>query len=598
LGISAPWRRGLSRATRHYRSLFTLPQRPVMILLRLVVGSLFGLSLSFQPEGLLYGVLWMTLPSLASDILTFYVAGGDRILRLRRIMALALFADFLWLCSVSVGRLATLLGLGSKAVLISYAMGFSAAASSRFMVLRAVSPLAIPRTVVLTVTHPSLCLLATSLSYPLGSETLVYVAASLPFMMASVWVFLSRVDSVAKPALGYGSLELFRAFAADWMEDQGEPLEKVFDQIAVAGEARLGLVSFSDADAESAVMVIPYVHAGPFKNVGSSLLTSLIQERLQRSASCPVAVFHGTSGHEKDVATRDEMERIIEALGPGLTLRFDDLKATSMVRLTQGRAKVACQRLNNIGLLAVTLAPSSMEDLPEEVGSTVATYGKTLGFDAVFVIDAHNSVGETEPVLSDEDIDAVITASKMALRAVKEGPLLPATVGAFYVTPNGFTVEQGMGRGGITAVVITVPGQAAAYVAIDGNNMVSNLRERILTRLNDLGVSIGEVFTSDTHEVNATITGRGYHPIGEAIDNDALVELVERSVCEALADRKNVGMGWKEVVVENVRFLGPKNVDLFAAVTDAAIAEAKRAAAVLFPTAAVAALALLLALPI
>ncbi|MEM2904825.1 MAG: DUF2070 family protein [Candidatus Bathyarchaeia archaeon] len=596
MGIYAPWRHGLSRATRHYRSLFTLPKGPLTVILRLVVGSLFGLAMSFHPDGFLYGLLWMTLPSLASDIFAFYLARGDSILRLRRIMVLTLFADFLWLCSASVGRLAAVLNLGERALFIMYALGFSSAASLRFVALRAVSTMKTLRTLSATLIHPGLSLAVTWLSYPLAPWAVTYVVASLPLMMASVWAFLSRVDSVAKPVLGYGSLELFRAFVADWVEDEGEPLERVFHRLAVPGETRVGLISFS-ADAATAAMVIPYVHAGPFKNIGSSRLTTAIEGKLQQAANCPIAVFHGTAGHEKNVATRAETERIVAALEPAVSLGLEDLKATFMVRVTEGKAKVACQRLNNIGLVAVTLAPSSMEDLPEEVGSTIAAYGKALGFDAVFVIDAHNSLRESEAALSDEDIEAVTAAAKRALQAVKEEPLLPATVGAYSLKPTQFTVEQGMGSGGITTIAISVPGQTAAYVTIDGNNMVSNLREKILNRLADLEVSAGEVFTSDTHEVNATITGRGYHAVGEAIDHDALTGLVERSVREALANRKPARMAWKEVKIEGVKFLGGENVGLFTGVTDAAIAEAKRAALTLFPLAITASLALLLTLP-
>ena len=37
-----------------------------------------------------------------------------------------------------------------------------------------------------------------------------------------------------------------------------------------------------------------------------------------------------------------------------------------------------------------------------------------------------------------------------------------------------------MGTGGITAIVVEVEKQKTAYVIIDGNNMIPNLREKIL----------------------------------------------------------------------------------------------------------------------
>jgi len=65
--------------------------------------------------------------------------------------------------------------------------------------------------------------------------------------------------------------------------------------------------------------------------------------------------------------------------------------------------------------------------------------------------------------------------------------------------------------------------------------MVSNLRERILKNIIELGVPDGEILTTDTHVVNATITGLGYHPVGEVIDNEKLIAYANAAVGEPLA---------------------------------------------------------------
>jgi putative membrane protein len=55
------------------------------------------------------------------------------------------------------------------------------------------------------------------------------------------------------------------------------------------------------------------------------------------------------------------------------------------------------------------------------------------------------------------------------------------------IVPNEFTVHDGMGSGGISVIVVEVDDQKVAYVTIDGNNMVSGLREKILASLKELG---------------------------------------------------------------------------------------------------------------
>ena len=85
-----------------------------------------------------------------------------------------------------------------------------------------------------------------------------------------------------------------------------------------------------------------------------------------------------------------------------------------------------------------------------------------------------------------------------------------------------------MGPGGITAIVVQVENQKTAYIVIDGNNMIPGLREKILDALATLGFDASEVFTTDTHAVTASITGRrGYHPVGEVMDQTVLIRYIE-----------------------------------------------------------------------
>ena len=53
-------------------------------------------------------------------------------------------------------------------------------------------------------------------------------------------------------------------------------------------------------------------------------------------------------------------------------------------------------------------------------------------------------------------------------------------VGGASVYPKEFTLQMGMGAGGITALVVKVENQKTAYIVIDGNNMIPDLREKIL----------------------------------------------------------------------------------------------------------------------
>jgi predicted neutral ceramidase superfamily lipid hydrolase len=82
-------------------------------------------------------------------------------------------------------------------------------------------------------------------------------------------------------------------------------------------------------------------------------------------------------------------------------------------------------------------------------------------------------------------------------------------------------------------MAIETSGQTFAYISIDGNNMVKDLREAVLDEVRTLGFSDGEVLTSDTHMVNGIVPARlGYYPVGAAVPREALLEEI-RAACQA-----------------------------------------------------------------
>ena len=132
--------------------------------------------------------------------------------------------------------------------------------------------------------------------------------------------------------------------------------------------------------------------------------------------------------------------------------------------------------------------------------------------------------------------------------------------------------------------MVRVGGQKAAYVTVDGNNMVAGLREKILQSLREAGIAEGEVLTTDSHEVaGLVVTGRGYHPVGEAIDQDALVGHIRRAAEAAEADLEPVEASSRVVTVPGVRVIGGQRIEDVCLVADEAIRRSKRLAASLFP---------------
>jgi putative membrane protein len=199
-----------------------------------------------------------------------------------------------------------------------------------------------------------------------------------------------------------------------------------------------------------------------------------------------------------------------------------------------------------------------MEDIPKEVGLEIIKRGKTLGVKDVIVVDAHNSAGSSKDLsfLSEEMLNDIIVVSENAVKKALKEEKLPFKVGVAKIQPSEFSVKEGIGPAGIVALTVVVDEQKVAYLIIDGNNMVSGLREKILRELSDI-VSDGEIMTTDTHVVNAIVNiDRGYHTVGEVVDIKKLIYYIREGVSNSLKKLDSTTTAYKIVEVRDVKSLG------------------------------------------
>jgi putative membrane protein len=125
--------------------------------------------------------------------------------------------------------------------------------------------------------------------------------------------------------------------------------------------------------------------------------------------------------------------------------------------------------------------------------------------------------------------------------------------------------------------VVEVENQKTAYIIIDGNNMIPGLRETILDKLVGLGFDSSEVFTTDTHSVTASVTGRrGYHPVGEVMDHKLLINYISEVVKKAEANSEASNSGYIHFIVPQVRVIGEERLKSVTTLVDKAILKAKQ----------------------
>jgi putative membrane protein len=225
--------------------------------------------------------------------------------------------------------------------------------------------------------------------------------------------------------------------------------------------------------------------------------------------------------------------------------------------------------------LSFTLAPKTTEDLPQELGRIVSEEAAKYGLNGAMVVNTHNSL--TDIVDTEEHLDELKTAATKCLQKAVTLPTKQFKIGSASVFPKEFSLKAGMGTGGITAIVAEVEKQKTAYIVIDGNNMIPGLREKIIAALTSKGFVDSEVFTTDTHAVSGLSTGRrGYHPVGEVINNELLIQYICEVAKKADTNLEFSKAGYLRFVVPNVRVIGEARLKSITLLVDKAIQKAKQ----------------------
>ena len=575
----------INKAVKHYASLFFLPTfKKALFAIAILCIGIVGLSTFalFQSVDGLINSLFFGISLFAVTILVDYVISKivlrDPIYVLRRTVALSLFGWLFWLFFIILGvALGTMFNFWWWIKLCL--LGFAAVLTLRFVVFLATSSVGILRRLLASLLQPFLCVIAFMVFWTrLASNNPLRV---LPFLLispiacyASAFMFIFIIDRLGQRIYGVPSLPIFRAFMLNWVVALNAPFEELLEKLGENEDVEVSFLKF-DSSKPKAAIIVPLVHPGPFKNIGSSLLPSMLKREFEKKFSCDACVPLGILGHELDLASQAQNHKIIDQVIASAEFEASADKATPFVKVTDGGVTAVCQVFGKTAFLSFTLAPKTTEDLPQELGRVVREEAEKCGLDCAVVVNAHNSIDDTESM--EESLEALRAVASNCLKKAVSLPSKPFEVGAATVFPKEFSLKDGMGPGGITAIVVKVAEQKSAYVVIDGNNMISGLREKILSALASIGFDESEVFTTDTHAVSAVVLGRrGYHPVGEVMNHETLIGYITEVAKAAVASLESCRAGCNRVVVPEVRVIGQARLESLSLLVDTALKKAKQ----------------------
>ncbi|WP_128477529.1 DUF2070 family protein [Halorussus pelagicus] len=578
------------------RYIFRAPRWYASVTFALLIAAVAGVGAfdsQFVLEDAWQGVFFIGVPTVAASLLTTPVdrwLGGQ--LTYSRSSLLALTCEVVIVAIMAAaGAIAELTShLGQQFVFDALIVGVASVFALRLLVVMAVSR----RSVLIAVIPASIQTAAAALLFFIYSGTMKYLYVGggplieILFMRAdeappelgvivpvdfallaimcliygfAVWAFVQFIDRPWKRSLGVSVLDFVRGFIGHIAEGTNE-LEGFFEDIGEEAVVPVTVLAFRSADSgtEKARFVLPMIHPGPMGEIGGGNLPKRVAESAEGIAFPP----HATAGHDFNLVTEHEVETLIETADEAFeNIEYHDT-ATPAIRVQEGDAKLVGQAFGGDALLVATYSPEFADDVEYAVGLSAAAEARSAGVEDVMLVDAHNcnnglqgpDLGHVYPG-SERSFDMMQAAGETGDR-LAETEQAPVRMGVAWDATD-WTPLDGIGPLGVRVSILEVGDHRTAYVLVDGNNMEPGLRDRIVARLTGEQEGVGEtdsaaaadgaplpaideaeVMTTDTHIVNQV---EASNQVGESIDQDELVAVIDRLVGKAADDLEPVEAG-------------------------------------------------------
>jgi putative membrane protein len=395
-----------------------------------------------------------------------------------------------------------------------------------------------------------------------------YIPVSISLIVASLVVhYIYRAVSVPfERDLGINGPQLLRAFGHDYLANNPEPFEKILTKIATVQDVPVEIIIFRDDEGPVACGVIQYVHPGPFRDIGSSNLPSVIIKHIQDTHGIPAFVMHGTCTHQQNLTTKEDYPIILSSID---TL----IEETEVHELISGphwsdggKFKVWSLFVGKNVLTISTSAPEFTDDISLDVGYDVANMirERLPQVGGVAVVDAHNCIDDSAISVNQGDPEAseyVGTVSGAVFSTINSDKT-KVQLGMHQIVPDDITQSEGMGPGGVIAIVLNLGEREMIIISIDGNNVEPGFREQAQSLLKAQGFDDAEIITTDTHVVNAiSLSSKGYPPVGRNKPFETLEHIVAASVkARERVQPVKVGLGFGKAT--GLRTFGEKGFDI------------------------------------
>lgn len=486
----------------------------------------------------------------------------DSIVSLRRVFGLALASNVVWAIPSDVGSLLSWAQHNHHASLNEFTLGAFLAWSLELLVINGAFVSSTTRSLCIAALQPvSTLLLTSAFIFRLDTSVLYTVPLGL-VVLGITTAFLLKFKTYKTEGAGITSLQTFQSFLKSWVSQKPADLESYFTAYS-RDEPVATRVVLAQGAAQTAAMVLPGVHPGPFFPVGSYNISELIFHEFRRNGAVPM-VLHGVGGHERNLPSNELAKQYAASIASAAAPKSSSARERTDKMRGPSRLQIGATSVTTLGfggqiVAFLSNAPYNTDDLDPSVIDDAVSQSKGLGIE-LMLVDAHNSIGGQncqQPRLDWREIFSDIS----------EKPEEQFEVGMAHSSELHFEHGSDISDGGVAALVMRKGGSTYALITSDSNNAVVGLRQTVMEELKKEGVELIELCTSDTHNSAARyLTSRGYRALGEDTGKDSIVSTVKK--LEKLAEGR-LSRGTVTTITSQVTLplIGDKSLNDFAALT-------------------------------
>jgi putative membrane protein len=461
-------------------------------------AGISGLAL-YLPLGILFLV--------GSHFLDYLALRGTPVRKFSKIAHVSAFANVFWSLTVLLGIAADF--VFSKSPSIDYIIaGMLLAVGFRIGLFISVFGASTLRAILVSFIQPVIFFFAfmppSSYSSFLTQSYAGITFGAILLSIGVVWTVIA--DRAGRPGVK-STFGLLRAFLVAWSENRVDMIEELIEAKAHENLITTKVIRFFFAGNQAAI-VLPEVHPGPFSMVGGSNLPYVLYQKFSKRA----LVMHSVSDHSLNIPSKKELEKYVKDLGQMIT-NENGRTCSRPVQVRINNSTSTGIAFGSTAMVMLSLAPKGMEDIPRAVNSELESFGSTIGFSDVLVVDCHNAMGSH---LDDADRNDLIASAKQCLDQLKKQPQNRFKVGFASLDDIDHSImdrTDELGQGGIAVLVLSIDKKNYAIGWADSNNMENTARDYIVSKINSNATML-EICSSDTHSTSGKRTREGYFALG------------------------------------------------------------------------------------